>query len=168
MIAAFIMIWVIVLVLSGLVWRRNGAQGLKTAGINAIDTCKSLVIRLPCALLAASFLMHIIPVQTVSDLIGPGSGAVGVVIAAAAGGFLPGGPMASFPIAVVFQQAGAGLPQLVALISGWSIFAVHRLLAYEAPIMGWRFVALRSLSCLVLPILAGLSAELLVTLLGSN
>ena len=168
MILAFGLVWAIVLVLSGIVWRRTGISGLKTAGDNALETFRSLMIRLPCALLAASFLIQIVPVEMVSNLIGPDSGATGIVIAAAAGGFLPGGPMASFPIAVVFQQGGAGLPQLVALISGWSIFALHRLLAYEAPIMGWRFAALRSASCLLLPILAGLLAEILFTFIGSN
>jgi uncharacterized membrane protein YraQ (UPF0718 family) len=162
MILALALVWGIVLVLSGIVWRRKGVPGLMAAGNNAFDTFRTLVIRLPAALLAASFLMQIVPVEKVSDLIGPESGITGIVIAAAAGGFLPGGPMASFPIAVVFHEGGAGLSQLVALISGWSIFALHRLLAYEAPIMGWRFAALRSVSCLALPVMAGLFAELLV------
>lgn len=167
MILAFGLVWVIALVLSGIVWRRKGASGLVGAGRNAYDTFKTLLIRLPAALLAASFLIQIVPVDRVSDLIGPDSGMTGIVIAAAAGGFLPGGPMASFPIAVVFHEGGAGLSQLVALISGWSIFALHRLLAYEAPIMGWRFAALRSVSCLALPVMAGVSAELLVKAFAS-
>ena len=168
MILALGLVWSIVAVLSGLIFRRTGVTGLMSAGTDALQTFKSLVFRLPCALLAVSFLIQIVPVNTVSSLIGPNSGAVGIIIAAAAGGFLPGGPMVSFPIAIVFLQGGTGLPQLVALISGWSVFALHRLLAYEAPIMGWRFVALRSISCLALPVVAGLSAEALVILLGNS
>jgi hypothetical protein len=97
-------------------------------------------------------------------VIGPESGAIGIFIAAGAGGFLPGGPMVAFPIVVFFQQAGAGVPQLVALLAGWSVYALIRTVAFEAPMMGWRFVALRGASCLVLPILAGFSAELLIYL----
>jgi uncharacterized membrane protein YraQ (UPF0718 family) len=164
-IASLIFVWLMVIALCWLVLQRKGVTGLKRAGMDAYGTFRSLLIRLPCALLAASFLTQIIPIDMVSNLIGPDSGAKGIVIAAAAGGFLPGGPMASFPIAVVFQQAGAGLPQLVALISGWSIFALHRLLAYEAPIMGWRFAALRSLSCLLIPLAAGFAAEALMSTL---
>ena len=52
----------------------------------------------------------------------------------------------------------------MALVAGWSVFALHRLLAYEAPIMGWKFIALRLGSSLVLPVLAGLFAEVLVGL----
>ena len=72
--------------------------------------------------------------------------------------------MVSFPIVVFFQQAGAGVPQLVALLAGWSVFAFNRTLSFEAPILGWRFVGLRGVSCLVLPILAGFSAELIIRL----
>jgi hypothetical protein len=66
----------------------------------------------------------------------------------------------------VILQGGAGLPQIVALITGWSVFALNRVLAYEAPIMGWRFVALRLTASLALPLAAGLMAEGLVRLLG--
>ena len=162
MILALGLIWLGAFVLSGLVFRRSGKLGLSAAGRDAFNTFRPLVIRLPCALLAAAFLVQIIPVEVVSNLIGRDSGVWGIIIAAAAGGFLPGGPMVTFPITAVFQQAGAGLPQLVAMISGWSIFAINRLLAYEAPIMGWRFAALRNLSCLALPVLAGFGAELLL------
>ncbi len=162
MIMALGLIWFCAFVLTSLVFRRSGKPGLGAAGKEAFDTFKPLVIRLPCALLAAAFLIQIMPVEWVSNLIGRESGAWGIVIAAALGGFLPGGPVVTFPIAGVLQQSGAGLPQLVAMISGWSIFAINRLLTYEAPIMGWRFAALRNLSCVALPVLAGLGAELLL------
>lgn len=165
MILALGFIWLSALVLSGLVYRRSGIQGLRAAGTDSCNNFRPLVIRLPCALLAAAFLVEVIPVEVVSNLIGRDSGARGILIAAAAGGFLPGGPMVAFPIAVVFEQAGAGLPQLVALISGWSIFALNRLLTYEAPILGWRFAVLRNASCLALPVLAGFGAELVLVLM---
>ena len=162
MIFALGFIWASALVLSALVFRRSGKPGLSTAGKDAISTFRPLVIRLPCALLAAAFLVQVIPVDVVSNSIGRESGIWGIIVAALVGGFFPGGPIVTFPVAAVFQQAGAGVPQLVAMISGWSIFAVNRLLTYEAPIMGWRFAALRNLSCLALPVLAGIGAELLL------
>ena len=42
-----------------------------------------------------------------------------------------------------------------------SIFAIHRVLVFEAPTMGWSFVTIRLISCALLPILAGLIVELL-------
>ncbi len=162
MIVALVIIWGIVVVLSLQVWQRMGVTGLTASSQSAIQQFKGLMFRLPLALLMASFLVRIIPVETMTATIGPQSGLLGIAIASVLGGILPGGPMTSFPIALIFLQGGAGIPQLVSLIAGWSVFALHRLLAYEAPIMGWRFVALRVLSSLALPLLAGLLAQVVV------
>jgi len=164
MIAAAITIWSIVDTLALVVFRRQGRSGLAAAGTAAIDQGRALMIRLPLALLAASFLMQVLPVDALVGVIGPQSGLAGIAVAALIGGILPGGPMTSFPIALVILQGGAGLPQIVALITGWSVFALHRVLAYEAPIMGWRFVALRLAASLVLPLAAGLMAQALLPL----
>lgn len=166
MIGALIFVWVAVLILAALVWRREGVPGLAAGGASALGIAKTLMFRLPLALLTASFLIHIIPVEAMTRLIGPASGLLGIMAASVVGGFLPGGPMTSFPIAIVFLQSGAGVPQMVALVAGWSVFALHRLLAYEAPIMGWRFIALRMGSSLVLPVMAGLLAEVIVGFTG--
>lgn len=168
MIAAIVFIWAAVAVLAALVWRREGVTGLAEGGRTALGTARTLMVRLPFALLTASFLVQIVPVEALGHVIGPQSGILGIAVASVLGGLLPGGPMTSFPIAIVFQQSGAGLPQLVALIAGWSVFALHRLLAYEAPIMGWRFAALRILACLLLPLLSGLLAEVLVAATGAG
>jgi len=161
-----ILVWVAVIVLAVLVWRREGEAGLRAGGRSALDIARTLVIRLPLALLTASFLIHIIPVEAMTRLVGPASGLVGIITASLVGGLLPGGPMTSFPIAIVFLQSGAGVPQMVALVAGWSVFALHRMLAYEAPIMGWKFIALRMGASLVLPVLAGLAAGGVVAVTG--
>lgn len=165
MIAAALLIWTIVGALALIVYRRQGQPGLVAAGKMGIAQGKGLAIRLPLAILAASFLMQVLPVDALVPYIGPQSGLMGMAIASVLGGLLPGGPMTSFPIALVILQGGAGLPQIVALISGWSIFALHRVLAYEAPIMGWRFAALRLAASLVLPVAAGILAEALLAVI---
>jgi len=38
------------------------------------------------------------------------------------GGMIPGGPMISFPLVVVLDEAGAGLVQLITLLTAWSVF----------------------------------------------
>jgi len=165
MIAAALAIWAIVGTLALIVARRQGRAGLVAAGGMALDQGRALMIRLPLALLAASFLMQVLPVDALAGVIGPQSGLAGIAVAAGIGGILPGGPMTSFPIALVILQGGAGLPQIVALITGWSVFALHRVMAYEAPIMGWRFVALRLAASLILPIAAGLMAQAVMAVL---
>ena len=110
------------------------------------------------ALLAAAFLAQVIPTEGVGAVLGPDTGMSGILLASVIGGVMPGGPMTSFPIALIVWQSGAGTAQTVAFLAGWSVFALHRVLAYEAPLMGWRFSGLRLASCFFLPPLAGVLA----------
>jgi hypothetical protein len=47
------------------------------------------------------------------------------------------------------------LGPLVAYMTAWSLFGMQRIIAWEAPLMGWRFVTVRIVSSLAFPILAG-------------
>ncbi len=165
MMVPVLIIWSIVAVLGLVVFRKQGRAGLVAVGEMGLQQGRTLAIRLPLAILAASFLMQVLPVDALVPYIGPQSGLSGILIASVMGGVMPGGPMTSFPIALVILQGGAGLPQIVALITGWSVFALHRVLAYEAPIMGWRFAALRLVSSLLLPVASGLLAQGMIALM---
>lgn len=161
--SAVLAIWALAAVLTVAVYLHQGTNGLRRGAIAAVTTARGVALRLPLALLTASFLAESLPLAWLSTVFGQESGLVGIVLASLVGGLLPGGPMTSFPIAVVIFQGGAGTPQLVAFITGWSVFAMHRVIAYEAPIMGWGFVALRMLACAVLPVLCGISAAAILT-----
>jgi hypothetical protein len=50
---------------------------------------------------------------------------------------------------------------LIAFITAWSVFAFHRIVMYEIPVMGIRFAMLRLLSSLILPPLAGILAAII-------
>jgi hypothetical protein len=82
----------------------------------------------------------------------------GIIAAVAFGAIIPGGPILTFPLALVVWRTGAGQAQMIALLASWSVFAVHRIISYELPMIGPRFVALRLVSAGWLPILAGLIA----------
>lgn len=125
-----------------------------------------LVLRLPVALVAAAFIGRLIPQSLVAGSIGAETGFQGILLASLIGCFLPGGPTVTFPLALVFWHAGAGAAQMVALLTAWSVFAFHRLLAFELPIMGWRFTAIRLLSSWFLPVLAGSIAGGAMTIAG--
>ena len=144
---------------------RRGAGPARRA---VADTGQGLVKILPIfavALPMAAFLAELIPADAAMAWIGPESGLRGIAIASFAGGLMPGGPFVTFPLVLAFAKAGAGVPQMAALITGWSIFALHRIITWEYPVLGWRFVALRLLAALPLPILAGLLAEATVAVL---
>jgi hypothetical protein len=44
---------------------------------------------------------------------------------------------------------------LVAYMTSWSLFGMRRIIAWEAPLMGGRFVAIRVLASLAFPVIAG-------------
>ncbi|WP_198372159.1 hypothetical protein [Roseomonas rosulenta] len=132
------------------------------------DTGSSLLKILPIfavALPMAAFLAELIPADAAVTWIGPDSGLNGILVASFAGGLMPGGPFVTFPLVLAFAKAGAGVPQMAALITGWSIFALHRIITWEYPVLGWRFVVIRLIAAAPLPILAGLLAEGAVALL---
>jgi hypothetical protein len=140
--------------------RRPGALGAAAGG--GTKLALKVLACLPLALLLAQFVALLLPRALVVQAIGGGTGMLGVLIAGLFGSAVPGGPMVSFPLALSLAGAGAGKAQLIAFLTGWSVVAVHRLLAYELPLMGAPFAMLRLSSVLVLPYLAG-GVALIVT-----
>ena len=131
-----------------------------------MDEGVRLAIRLPFSLIAASCLAELIPDRMIVAMLGPDTGLTGITLASLFGGLLPGGPIVSFPIAIMLAREGAGGAQVIALITGWSVYAFHRVIAYEIPIMGPRFVALRMIASSFVPVAAGLLAGALAAALG--
>ncbi len=141
------------------------ARGVPTGRRALHETKDSLVRMLPvmaAAMPMAAFLAELVPPGIAERWLGPDSGVAGLVIAGLAGGLIPGGPFVSFPLVLSFLKAGAGPAQMVALITGWAILAFHRMIAWELPVLGGRFALIRLLSSIVLPLLAGLLAQLLL------
>jgi len=97
----------------------------------------------------------LVPEEVVSRHFGREGGLRAIVIAAFAGVLTPGGPMVSVPFMVALAHSGAATAPLVAYMTSWSLFGMQRIIAWEAPLMGWRFVAVRTASSFVFPILAG-------------
>jgi uncharacterized membrane protein YraQ (UPF0718 family) len=114
-----------------------------------------IIPRLVPALILAGMIQVVIPQETVGRYFGQQSGLSAIFIASAAGVITPGGPMVSVPLLVVLSNSGMALGPLVAYMTAWSLFGVQRIIAWEAPLMGWRFVAVRTASSLVFPIVAG-------------
>ena len=147
-------------VFAAVAYRRSKEQfreGLKVGW----DQALTMLPRMIMAILVSGFLSVLIPTDLVAALLGQDSGLKGVMIASVVGGFVPGGPIISFPIVVVLLKAGAGVAQLIAFLTAWSVFAFHRILAFEIPLMGPRFTAVRLLSSVCLPPIAGILAGIL-------
>ena len=127
------------------------AEGLRSAMLRFVELAPRMIV----GLLLAGFVGKLIPSEMVGGVIGPETGLWGILIASLVGGFVPSGPILAFPIVVVLLGSGAGLPQVVAFITAWSLLAFHRLIIYELPIMGWTFCWQRIVVWLPLPVIAG-------------
>ena len=128
---------------------------------------RQLAVTLPrvlLALLAASFLAQLIPTDAVANWLSPDRGWQSLLIAAGLGTLVPGGAVVAVPIALLLSKAGAGTPQLMTFLTSWSLLAVHRIIAFEVPAVGWRFAALRLSAAFMFPLVVGVLAGLLVML----
>jgi uncharacterized membrane protein YraQ (UPF0718 family) len=139
-------------------WRRRDGSaqaGLKEAGRDFVH----LLPRLAVGVIGAGFIARALPQDVVGPWLGPSSGAWGVALAALAGAATPGGPVVGFAIGAAALKAGAGLPQIIAYTTAWSLYTINRVLVWEIPTMPARFVITRMLVSLPFPfIAAGIAA----------
>jgi uncharacterized membrane protein YraQ (UPF0718 family) len=122
---------------------------------NGISLLWFILPRLVPALILAGMLQVVIPQETVARYFGKQSGLWAILMASVAGVITPGGPMVSVPLLVVLANSGMALGPLVAYMTSWSLFGMQRIIAWEAPLMGWRFVVVRVVPSLAFPIIAG-------------
>jgi len=142
-------------------WRGGG--DLASAGLRqGVDMLLRFGPVIVVSLLAAGLADKLLPREMVQTWLGEEAGLRGIVLAAGAGIVTPAGPFVSMPIAAVLLRSGASTAAVVAFVSAWALLAVHRLLAWEVPMLGWRFALLRYGVCLALPILAGLGSRFLL------
>ena len=122
---------------------------------NGLQMLWFVLPRLIPALLLAGMLQVLVPQEVVSRYLGREAGFRSILIASAAGVLTPGGPMVTVPFLVALANSGAATAPLVAYMTSWSLFGMQRIIAWEAPLMGWHFVVVRVLPSLAFPVLAG-------------
>ena len=157
MLVSGILLWSLAAILAVITATRPGQlhyKALRIAGQQALV----ILPRMPISVLAAGFIAVLLPQEIISTWIGSDSGFTGILIASLIGAMIPSGPVISFPVAIALLHLGAGVPQMIAFLTAWSTFAVHRLLIFEIPLMGVGFAAKRLLVSLVLPPVAALIA----------
>jgi hypothetical protein len=151
------LLWVIAIGLGVVVFLRSQpmfADSLRFAGREFV----ALLPRIAIGMIGSGFIAEILPSQTIPSWFGPGTGALGLVIAAVTGALTPGGPVVGFAIATAALKSGAGAPQVIAYTIAWALFALPRVLIYEIPMMPARVVWLRVAVSLPLPFLAAWAA----------
>lgn len=150
----------VLLVLSGLTFARGGGAQLNEGLSHGLQLLVRYGLIIVVSFLVAGLVENLIPHDWVEASLGDDSGVRGLVLASLAGALTPSGPFVSMPIAATLVRSGAGVGAVIAFVSAWALLAVHRLVAWELPILGPRIALLRYAVCLVLPVLAGLAARL--------
>jgi uncharacterized membrane protein YraQ (UPF0718 family) len=152
--------------LATVAYARGGAplvqEGLEGGGRMILRYALAIAV----SFVAAGFAEVLLPRAWLSSSLGESSGLRGILIATGLGMLTPAGPFVAMPIAAVMLRSGAGVGPVVAFLSAWSLIAVHRLVAWEIPILGWPLAALRYGVSLGIPVLAGLAARSLRGLAG--
>ncbi|MEO4040059.1 permease [Hoeflea sp. CAU 1731] len=121
-----------------------------------------LLPQIAVGLFLASLVSVMVPKDTVGKWLGQNSGLKGLIGATIIGAIMPGGPFASFPLALAFIAAGADIGCMIAFLLAWATIGLNRLLVWEAPFMGFDFSMLRFFCSLPAPIIAGFAARWLV------
>ncbi len=150
-------------------YQKGGGEhilGLKSAGNILLQIIPLLIF----AFIIAGMIQVLAPTEMISRWVGAESGFRGILIGAAIGGFTPGGPFVTLPIAAGLLRTGASVGTMVAFMTGWSLLAFSRL-PLEVGLLGWKFTLIRLACTFFFPIIAGLIANRLfpnVTLINTS
>jgi len=153
-----IILGVLAIIIVFLGYQKGGGEhilGLKAAGSMLIQMLPLLIF----AFIIAGIIPLLVPHEAISRWVGAESGWRGILIGTVVGGFLPGGPFVSLPMAAGLLRVGASVGTMVALITGWSLLAFSRF-PMEIGIMGWKFTLIRFACTFFFPPIAGLIANL--------
>ena len=152
-----IVMGLLAIILTFIAYNRGGGEhilGLKSTGNMLIQLVPLLIF----ALIVAGMVQVLLPQEMISKWVGAESGFRGLLIGTAMGGFTPGGPFVTMPIAAGLLRAGAGIGTMVAFLTAWSLIAVARL-PMELGVMGWKFTLIRLACTFFFPPIAGLIAN---------
>ncbi|MDP7079536.1 MAG: permease [Candidatus Undinarchaeales archaeon] len=132
-------------------------EGQHLTGLRAgLDMTVQVMPLLIAAFVVAGMVQ--VPDELVTEWVGAESGPKGILVGSAAGALAPGGPYVSFPLAAGFLKAGASVGTMVAFVTVWSLWSVHRL-PMEVGILGWKFTLVHMASTILFPPIAGLIAH---------
>jgi hypothetical protein len=160
LLAVNILLWLVVAALAFIAALRGRVLLNEGAREGVLEFIR-LLPRIGAGVIGSGFIAEVLPKALVASWIGPGSGFLGVIIATVGGALTPGGPVVGFSIGAAALKSGAGAPQVIAFSTAWALYAIHRLVIWEVPMMPARVVWLRAAVSLPLPFIAAAAAMVL-------
>jgi hypothetical protein len=148
-----VILWGSVIAVGTIAWQRWPKVMTSSLREGAMDFI-NIVPRIALGVLGSGYIAAVIPQEVITGRLGPNSGWLGVATAVVAGAATPGGPVVGFSIGAVALKAGGGVPQVLAYVIAWALFAFQRLLLWEIPFMPARFVWFRAAVSIPFPFLA--------------
>ncbi len=157
--------WIVLgllIALMGLAMNRGGTPLLQEGIGSGTKLFMRFGLVIFLSFMVAGLAESLMPREWISSALGEDSGWKGLMLAAAAGAITPAGPFVSMPLALGMLKAGAAPAAVITFLSAWSLLAIHRLFAWEVPILGASFAFTRWSLCLILPVLVGAASRLVV------
>jgi hypothetical protein len=153
------LLWLVVACLA-LFAASRGRVLLNTGAREGLIEFIRLLPRIGIGVVGSGYIAEVLPKALIAPWLGPESGLIGVIIATIGGALTPGGPVVGFSIGAAALKSGAGAPQVIAYSTAWALYAIHRLVMWEVPMMPARIVWLRATVSLPLPFIAAVLAML--------
>ena len=160
-VAAVVMALLVIALGAVCLWKGGVAllgEGLRAGGKGALQ----LVPLLAVVFLLAGFAEVLLPRATVAAWLSDAAGMRGLLIAWVAGALTPGGGPVGLPLAAALMRSGAGVGVLVTYVTSMSLLSFVRV-PLELGTYGVRLTVLRVMSSVVLPLLAGVTAQFFST-----
>ena len=158
----FWIVFGLLIALMGLAMNRGGTPLLQEGIGSGAKLFMRFGLVIFLSFMVAGLAESLMPREWISSALGEDSGWKGLMLAAAAGAITPASPFVSMPLALGMLKAGAAPAAVITFLSAWSLLAIHRLFAWEVPILGASFAFTRWSLCLILPVLVGAASRLIV------
>lgn len=122
---------------------------------------KEMILIMPVVFMMTVLIEVWIPKEMISKNLGDQSGVKGVLLALILGSVSAGPIYAAFPITKTLLKKGAGIMNIVIILSAWAVIKVP-MLANEAKFLGAKFMVIRWVLTVFVIVMMGYAASLLV------
>ncbi|MEM7055382.1 MAG: permease [Bacteroidota bacterium] len=163
-VTAIFLIMTLALLMSLAIWQGTETfmAGLRTSITQLLRFLPVLVV----AMLVAGFAETLMPQDFIERWLSDSSGWRGLGIAWLAGILTPGGSIIGMPLIAVLYKAGVGVSVLMTYATSMVLLSVMRI-PIEVGFYGWRLTGLRVAVSLILPIIAGLLTQFILSIVDS-
>lgn len=161
MLSPSLLLLVALLLVLGYVAKRRNDGSVERAYGRFKQQIAQFLPRMILVVIGTGFLLQIIPSEMISTHLGKDAGWTPIFYGGFAGMLVPAGPAVAFTTAATLAGSGAAPAALVAFITAWCIFAIHRILIYETHLAGPRFLMIRCIVAAPIPFIAGFVTHLL-------